>query len=171
MQLKKTPMEMTSATMNPEKAGGDAGEVGSSLRFKGIVLVDKLAEFFSSEQAYNKFLAGLYGKDDNLIAPDIRAMELNTDMEKVKLTIGGIVVEDARVEFTGCKLDTVVIEPMPARSVKVSFRVYVYPADNQWVEIKQLLRKNVTVSLSGGKPVPVKDDKQTALSLGKGEEK
>lgn len=163
----KLDLVLTSATINPEKAGGDDGEKGSALRFDGDVLIDKLDGIFTDEKQHPALVEMLYGAKDghDLLARDVKTIALGLEMEKVTATLSGPVVEDERIKFTGCKLNSVALEPKHGRAIGITLKLYVHPADDQWNKIAELVRKELTLKLSGGREVEDEKDDDDQPSL------
>jgi hypothetical protein len=161
----KIDLVLAHVTVNPEKAGGDDGETGSALKFVGDVLVDKLVGLFSSSDAFASLAGALYGDGHDLIARDVSEIVMTLRMEGVKASLSGPVSEVEALEFTACRLNSVVLTPKHGRAVGVTLKLYVHPGEGQWDEIVAQLRKTVTLKLSGGKQVEEKPKQQASLPL------
>lgn len=165
----KLEVVLSHSTMRGEKAGGEVTAMASDIKITGPVLVKDLPEIFTSEAAFEHFLASAYGEDDQPKFRDIGRIELLNEFEKLTAKIGSAVTTEAQT-FKNSRLKNIVLEPRPGRAVEFSATLQVYPTDEQWAYIANLREKTIAFSCSGGKVVEI-DEAQASLPLSKEKDK
>lgn len=165
MQLKKLELVLENVTVNPEKAGGDdKGETGSALKFVGDALIDKLVGL---SDCISTLAETLYGPNDGheLIAKDITKIEMNLRLEKVQASICGVVAEDERLRFSGCRLNSIVLTPKHGRACGVEIKLYTHPGEKEWNELVAMAKQPIALTLWGGSRVQDKPSKDSTKQL------
>ncbi len=154
-------------TMNPEKNGEEAGDIGSAMRFEEVVLVDKLEDLFKSKASFHAITGSWWRKDGEIAAQDIGDTKLTCETENADVLITAAFGAGDKLDLKGVKVKKCKLSPMPNKTVMFGFTVYGYPTDDVLVLARDLINKNckVSVAIGQGKTQEEKKTKQGSLPV------
>ena len=136
-------------TGHREKAGPEDGDVGVSLKLAGSVKLQDLAEIIGCEHTH-QLLDHLYDAVGTPHTENLQTAELKVEHKDILATLS---VGPQRHKFKDAVLDSIVLTPALSRVIGFTGRLKIHPTEAQGGWLLANLKKDVIVSLNGGKTI------------------
>lgn len=140
-------LTMSVVTGHVEKAGQEDGDLGVSIKLTGSVKLQDLLPLLGCEHT-GQLLDHLYNAEGTPHTENIIETALKVEHKDLAATLS---IGAQRHKFKDAVLDSIVIKPALSRVIEVSARLKVHPTEAQSGWLLMNLRKDVIVSLNGGK--------------------
>lgn len=145
--MKLSALLRLSPTLNVrnEKAGEDAGDFGTDLKFTGQVHLKDLRSIFHEDHGY-AVLEALFDAEGNLATLAFGSFELTAKGSGIEATLT-TEISATTVKLREVDVDQFALVPKLGRLFEISFRVKAHPSDTQLGELALMLRTDVKVDL------------------------
>lgn len=138
-------MKLSNINIRREKEGDGEGPVAIDLSVNAQMIIDNIAELFSTPESFAVLVTNLYADTGELKSGDLASMKLKREWANVKTTITIDALEEPQViTLDDCELNEIKLELKAGRVCDVKARVQCKPSKEVLADLSQHLHESLS---------------------------